>query len=514
MTDFRKTLVFVAVAAVLGGSALLASIERDRSSEEFRDQGQPFFPDFRDPAQCTSLEVVDVDPVTAAPRTFKVMLKDGRWVIPSHYDYPADAKDRLAQTAARVIDLRKDTIRSDRVEDQKTFGVLDPTDLKLTSPEGVGKRITLKDRSDRVLAEYIIGKDVPGHNGQKYVRRPSQARTYGVEVKAEPSTRFADWIETNLLKLEASRLRSVTFDNTKVDARQGRILPGETLKIERADASAPWTMAGLAPTEEIDPAKSSSLSSTLGDLKIVGVRPKPAGLTAELKAAGGEGIRLDRTALSSLARRGFYFADGRLLSNEGGLFASTDEGIVYALQFGDVTFAEGEALSAGSEDESAAGAEPDEKAKSKDPKAPPKKGDGAIESRFLFVRAQFEPDLIARPEEPPADGELPAEPFQTTPAERQAAQRKIETARAEYQRKLDQGKTRAAELSGRFAAWYYVVPGDSYRNLVLNRASLVHPKPDPAAPPTGGGFPMPGPGGPFGGGHPFGDLPAPSGRPR
>ncbi len=54
-------------------------------------------------------------------------------MIPSHYDYPADAKDRLAKTASSVMDLNKDTIRSDRVEDQEEMGVVDPLDNKVTS---------------------------------------------------------------------------------------------------------------------------------------------------------------------------------------------------------------------------------------------------------------------------------------------------------------------------------------------------------------------------------------------
>ena len=50
---------------------------------------------------------------------------------------------------------------------------------------------------------------------------PGQKRTYGVNVKADLSTRFADWIETNLLKLDTSKVRTVKFDNYKVDLEQG-----------------------------------------------------------------------------------------------------------------------------------------------------------------------------------------------------------------------------------------------------------------------------------------------------
>src|SRR5690606_15803540 len=122
-------------------------------------------------------------------------------------------------------------------------------------------------------------------------RVPGQKRIYGVNVAAEPSTRFADWIETNLLKLEASKIRKIEFDNYKVNLEQG-YQPGEVFDIERADANAPWTMAGLDADKQLDDAKLTALTSALADLKIVGVRPKPAGLTRDLKRSDQQGITL------------------------------------------------------------------------------------------------------------------------------------------------------------------------------------------------------------------------------
>ena len=151
--------------------------------------------------------------------------KDGKWVIPSHYDYPADAKQRLVDTATGVIGLTKDSIRSDRVEDQEAFGVVDPLDPKSTSLKGIGKRVTLKDASDKVLADFIIGNEVKDHPDQRYVRVPGQKRIYGVNVKVDLSTRFADWIETNLLKLDAARVRKVVIDHKSFDPANARARP-------------------------------------------------------------------------------------------------------------------------------------------------------------------------------------------------------------------------------------------------------------------------------------------------
>ena len=104
------------------------------------------------------------------------------------------------------------------------------------------------------------------------MRVPGQKRTYGVKVKAEPSTRFADWIETNLLKLEASHIRKIEFDNYKVEPDAGLSSAARCWTIERKDSSAPWTMAGLSADQELDSDKLRTLTDALADLKIVGVR--------------------------------------------------------------------------------------------------------------------------------------------------------------------------------------------------------------------------------------------------
>ena len=251
MNELSKALVFAAVALVLSGAAYVSTRDRAVRNETFSDQGQPFFPDFQDPLRCTDLQVVDFDPGTATATPFQVKFENNKWVIPSHYNYPADARDRLSKTAAAVMLLTKDTVRSDRVEDHEEMGVVDPLDTKTSTLKGRGKRITLRDSAGQVLADFIIGEEVKDKTGQRCVRVPGQKRTYGVKVKAEPSTRFADWIETNLLKLEASHVRKIVFDNYKFNLEQG-YQRGELLEIERKDASAPWTLAGLAADKELD----------------------------------------------------------------------------------------------------------------------------------------------------------------------------------------------------------------------------------------------------------------------
>ena len=526
--ELQKTILFVLVAAALSAAAFVNIPDRTGKDADFRELGTKFFPEFTDPNAATDLDVIDFDADTASVSQFNVMLKDGKWVIPSHYGYPADAKDRLVKTATGLMDLTKDTIRSDRVEDHETLGVVDPKDEKVTTLKGVGKRVTLKDTSGKVLADFIIGKDVhedrvgavtpEDSDGtrakQRYVRIPGQKRTYGVNIRVENdvlSTRFADWIESNMLKLDASKVRKVSFDSHKVDRDRGEIVPGEIVTIERKDAGTPWTLAGgpIPAGKELDTEKLFAMASALGDVKTVGVRPKPRGLSRELVATGDLSQATSPVAVLDLRDRGFFLTpDGRVLSNEGDVVVSTDEGAIYTLRFGGVFVGGGESLSAGT-------------GVAKDKKDAAKPGDrkpGESESRYLMVTIAFDPSRLPPLPDPDAGKpiELPADVFHHEPgspewlADEKLAKEKADKRKVEVDKQVADAETKVKGLSDRFAPWYYLTPNESFRTLALGRETLIRDK--PAKPPGGGpegGFPgggFPGgafPGMPPGGGRPF-----------
>ncbi len=518
MNEMVKTLVFAATALVMLGAAYVGTRDRARLAGSFDDQGQPFFPDFKDPLQCTDLEVVSFDSGIATASRFQVKFQDGKWVIPSHYNYPADAKDRLTKTAAAVMDLTKDTVRSELADDQESMGVIDPLDAKVASLSGRGKRITLRDSTEKVLADFIIGNDVRGSERkeggtpQRYVRVPGQKRIYGVNVKADLTTRFADWIETNLLKVEASKIRKIVFDNYKIqedrDARGAflRLARGEKLTIERKDGTSPWTMAGLSADQELNEEKLRALNDALADLKIVGVRPRPPGL----KDPNQPGLKLSALVLGSLQNKGFFLTAQGLFSDQGDVIVTTEEGVVYTLRYGGAVYGTGDELTAGTPDDAETKDKPKDAAKDKT-----KSTEAAQESRYLLVTVAFDPSVIAKPEslEPkpftPPTGpiEIPASPFAPDPkdpktiAAEKAAKEKTDREKADYDKKIADGEKRVKELANRFGPWYFVTPGESFRAINLDRAILTQPKKPPGAPgataPGGGmqGFPMPGGGG-------------------
>jgi hypothetical protein len=506
MNDLLKTTIFLGVGVALAGTAFF--ITRDRQpaiAADFDDQGRPFFGDFKDALECTDLEVVDFDSSTAMASRFRVMFKDNRWVIPSHYNYPADARERLSQTAAALMDLKKDTIRSNSVEEEEAMGVIDPLDSKVLLLKGRGKRVTLRDKSEKVLADIVIGNEIKGSErkdgqAQRFVRVPDQKRTYGVNIKAEPSTRFADWIETNLLKVEAGKLRRIFFNNYKLqeDPTQGRLqlVRGDELTVTRKDSGAPWAMDGLSEQQQLNDANLRTFSDAVADLKIVGIRPRPAGLENLDKGD----VKISPLVMASLQNKGFFLTNKGLYSDQGDVSIGTDEGVVYTLRYGNPVFAEGDELVVGAPDDAEqkkdAGA-----AKGKDKKDEEKKPKGAQENRFLMVTVAFDPTLIEKPEsmepkpavKPVGPAKLPDDVF--TPdakdpkfiADQKAAEEKKVREKADYEKKLADGQKKVDDFVKRFGPWYYVTPGDSFRSINLTRAALVEPKKPPGAEGAEGG---------------------------
>ena len=152
MNELTRTGLFVAAAAGLIAAAGWIRPE-SATSEIYSDTGQAFFPSFRNVDAVKAIEVVDYDETEAVARPLKVEFRKGRWLLTSHSDYPAEARDRLARTAASLLDLKKDTPATDRIEDHAKYGVLDPLDAKNPALQGRGKRVTLRDAGGVTLAE-------------------------------------------------------------------------------------------------------------------------------------------------------------------------------------------------------------------------------------------------------------------------------------------------------------------------------------------------------------------------
>lgn len=453
MGEMRKTLIFCVVAVVLAALAFL-SAPKKATPDAFLDQGQPFFPEFTDPNVARTLEVVTFDEQTGSAVPFKVTFQKNAWTIPSHHNYPADARDRLAKTAAGVIEIKKDDFRTDSAADHEACGVIDPLETETASLAGRGQRVTIKGENEIVLADLIIGKPVEGRDKVRFVRVPGQKRVYTSRVDVDISTKFGDWIETDLLQASKDEFDHIVLRDYSVNERTGKVDERDRIVLEKHGE---WTIPGMRKDEEIAAPKLNELLGALDELKIEGVRPKPEGLSASLTQTAGT-MTITSADVVSLQNMGYFFSrDGKLLSNEGEVQARTADGLTYTLRFGEVVYGTGMAVTAGTG-----------------------KGDEGIggpgENRYLFVTVSFDRSYFPEPPRAPSTEFLSKPDSLWTDADR--ANRGIHDAHEDWANRVAAVEKRTSALNARFAGWYYVISTKSFEKLRPSRGDLIQKKKD------------------------------------
>lgn len=454
MSETKKTLTFGGVALALAVLAFLFNLPGGSAPDEFFDKGEEFFPEFKDPNEATTLEVINFDEETGSAIPFKVTFKDGRWTIPSHHDYPADGKDRLAKTAAGVIGIKKDDFRSDNVADHEACKVIDPLDESAVSFKGRGQRVTIKGANDKILADLIIGKPVEGRDKFRFVRVPGQKRVYVSRIDIDISTKFSDWIESDLLQVNKDNIKQVTLRDYSINERTGMIDQRDVLILDKKDDK--WIANKMAADQEVNTTKMNDLLRAVDELSIVGVRPKPAGLSQSLEKVS-DGVAISQSDVLSLQSKGYFFTrDGQLVSNEGEMQVRTKDGVIYTLRFGEIVYGSGLAVTAGIDT-----SETDEQ--------------GSGENRYLFITTEFDPKEFG-PEPPkPKNTDFQNKPDSLlTDADKQnkELQRKYD----EWKQKVDNGLKLNDDLNKRFARWYYVISQSSFDKLRLMRSDLLKKK--------------------------------------
>ena len=524
MNPIIRTLVFVGAAVLsLGAAGLTYRSHRPAQVDWAAELGEEFFPEFKDPNKATSLQVATFDKAASKTSSFSVEYKNGKWRIPSHNNYPADGKDRLKSTAASVIGITRGSAAGKTKDAHKEHNLLDPLDASITETEGRGDRITLKD-GEKVLVDYIIGKKKEGSSNIYYIRRADEERFFLSEVKIQLSTKFADWIEPDLLDLQQDDIQTILIDRYSVNEVEQKIVQGEQSLLRRDTATADWTIEGIdAATLKPKASVINAMLKSFDDLKIVGVRPKPEGLSASLK--GGEALKVTNSTIADLQNRGFFFTGKGLVSNEGDQLVSTFDGVSYVLRFGEVVTGSDIEIEAGSskETEKKPAAEP--KADGDKP-ADPTKTDEADptqkKNRFVFITAQFDEAALGpapvepkKPVAPKADAAEPAKPVEAKDGEKPAeptapvvdpqaeakaayevALKKYETdsdvyriRKKEFDDKKTAGEKKAKALNARFADWYYVISEELFTEIRVKPEDLVEPL--VAAPEGGAEQPFP-----------------------
>ncbi|QEF96787.1 hypothetical protein Mal15_08170 [Stieleria maiorica] len=388
MNETQKTGIFWGVAAVV---ALIAAIVSWPSSDSDDGGnigsvvGTPLFTEFKDPLTAASLKIVTFNEGQGELKNFEVRKdpESGLWTIPSKGGYPADAIEQMRDAANALVGLDVLDVPTDNPEDHAGMGVVEPK-LEDLDPgdEGVGRLVTFKDSSQKVIASLIVGNEVKGQEGQVYVRKPGQDPVYVVKLDDSPlSTDFEEWIEEDLLQLSSIDIENVELKDYNASLGLQGVTLTKNYDVELAKDGSTWTLAALKeydqsnplaeptlveidPDKELNSQKLNDLANALDDLKFVDVNRKPEGISANLKA--DKDFAADQEAATQLAGRGFIPVplgpnrEIEILSANGELTATTKEGVKYILRFGNISGIaddgkEGDESQAGDEAEAAGG---------------------------------------------------------------------------------------------------------------------------------------------------------------
>lgn len=534
MSETAKTSVFIVLALF---TVTLAIFLRPQVAEmQASDmRGKILFPKFVGPSEVKTLEIIAPSRGLADLREFRLTEVGDFWTIPSHNNYPADAKERMAQVVESLVDLQVLDVVAEaetaaNVNDiHAACGVIDPQGEAAAMGEGVGTHLTITGRGGETLVDLLIGNKVDvddnaddntensfafssasDKNLLRYVRIANQRSVYIVALDAARfSADFGDWIEKNLLDLNTHDVKRFFIDEYSMEAvdaiSQGRIvrrispqLLGDITFAHQplaAENSPKWQLERMmsfrgkeyeyfadAPREdeELNGELLDAMLQALGELKIVDVAPKPESLAAALRDAKPLAELAEEV---SLEKYGFLVAkmpnpknsmqpEVRMLSKEGDFTISLNDGTQYVLRFGEVSGIDaGEISASGTETNTA------------------EKKIGV--NRYLLVTAQWDETSLPNPIPEPLP-ELPEfsensenteesdEAARATHAQIQSERERIEKRNQreqdDYDTKRVAAATRVQKLNARFAPWFYVISEEIYQKIHLDRTKLFRPK--------------------------------------
>jgi hypothetical protein len=273
MIDFRRRNLMVLGAATFASVVLAAvALVHETHQTEVRFIPGPFLPGF-------SVRVKDSARIHVVSHSgqFDVVYNPASgWTLPAKGNYPADF-NQVRRTLLGLASLETVTPKTARPDWLAYVGLDAP-------PKGNGIEMVVSDASGHTLASIITGNnaeldDAEGGSGL-FVRRPGDDQSYLARALFTPHGDLSDWVNTNVMSVDASRINSLTITpfqgapytvsrehNSDQDYKlEGPPPPkGMTLNTPQADL-VPQIVSGFAftdvkPASELDFSKAAHLSA-------------------------------------------------------------------------------------------------------------------------------------------------------------------------------------------------------------------------------------------------------------
>ncbi len=141
-------------------------------------------------------------------KTIKLALKDGKWVVASQEDYPAnvEAVRRLLLNASQASLVERKTAKKDMLP---ILGLGDP---KTSS----SRLIRFLDGSGHVIGAIVAGNkksDAFGANKNgTYVRKPADDQSWLADKPIDGSAKLSDWVKTRVVDIPTNSIKTASIE--------------------------------------------------------------------------------------------------------------------------------------------------------------------------------------------------------------------------------------------------------------------------------------------------------------
>lgn len=217
------TTIVMGIVAALAAAFAAASYPWPEAVTQNAQVSKPLFENY-ETSTVRGIEVTAYDSERSDIQRIRLKRSGENWIIPQKNGFDVTGDQRVLAVTRSLNDRTVLEVNSDSQTDHVNFGVVDPSDVGVTTARSrLGTKLVLSDRDKKTIAHIIVGDQVKNSPGKYYVRVPGKPTIYTVDFEKEMlATDFAQWVDPNLLKLP-------------VDASDGIAVSGFTINRHRTD---------------------------------------------------------------------------------------------------------------------------------------------------------------------------------------------------------------------------------------------------------------------------------------
>ena len=217
------TTIVMGVLAALTAAFAAANYPWPEAVTQNAQVSKPLFENYETSA-VRGIDVIAYDTNRSDIQRIRLKRSGQNWIIPQKNGFDVTGNERVIEVTRALNDRTVLEVNSDSQTDHVNFGVVDPSDVGVTTARSrLGTKLVLSDRDEKTIAHIIVGDQVKNSPGKYYVRVPGKPTIYTIEFEKKMlASDFAQWVDPNLLQLP-------------IDASGGLEVSGFTINRHRAD---------------------------------------------------------------------------------------------------------------------------------------------------------------------------------------------------------------------------------------------------------------------------------------